>query len=98
MSDTETASPSEAGARGGRLYLNGATVMTTPTDRQLAVAREAGFSGIEARAERLIGAPGELGAAAALGGAGGVFSLNVLRTRLRPDGAPALDALQTART
>src|SRR5437870_5443515 len=58
MRDTDTASPSEVGVRGGRLYLNGATVMTTSTDRQLAVAREAGFSGIEARAERLTGAAG----------------------------------------
>ena len=36
------------------LFLNGATVMTTPTPRQLEVARAAGYQGIEARAERLL--------------------------------------------
>ena len=35
-------------------YLNGATIMTTSTPRSLEIAREAGFDGIEARAERLL--------------------------------------------
>src|SRR2546428_13639982 len=91
MRDTDPASPSEVGVRGGRLYLNGATVMTTSTDRQLAVAREAGFSGIEARAERLTGAAGELGAAVAPVRTDEGFSLNGVRLRLRPDGAPQLE-------
>src|SRR5437016_14136196 len=94
MRDTDTAPPSEVGVRGGRLYLNGATVMTTSTDRQLAVAREAGFSGIEARAERLTGAAGELGAAVALVRTDEVFSLNGVRLGLRPDGAPELETLE----
>src|SRR5436309_1485488 len=45
-------------------YLNGATIMTTPTPRSLAVAREAGFDGIEARAERLLDGSEELRATA----------------------------------
>jgi sugar phosphate isomerase/epimerase len=36
------------------IYLNGATLMTTPTQRVLAIAREAGYAGIEARTERLL--------------------------------------------
>jgi 2-keto-myo-inositol isomerase len=84
----------EIDARRGRLYLNGATVMTTSTDRQLEVAREAGFAGIEARAERLVGAPDELGVAAAAAGPGEVWSLNGVRLGLRPDGAPELEAVE----
>lgn len=36
-------------------FLNGATIMSTPTVEQMRVALEAGFAGIEARAERLLG-------------------------------------------
>jgi 2-keto-myo-inositol isomerase len=82
------------GARRGGLYLNGATVMTTPTDRQLVIAREAGFSGIEARAERLVGAADELRASVAAADHGEVWSLNGVRLGLRPDGAPELETLK----
>jgi 2-keto-myo-inositol isomerase len=72
------------------LYLNGATLMTTPTPRQLEVALKAGFSGIEARAERLRGRErrGELEAtAAALKEMGGrVLSLNGLGLQALPGG------------
>ena len=84
----------EIGARRGPLYLNGATVMTTPTERQLRVAREAGFAGIEARAERLVGAPEELGVAAATAGPGEVWSLNGVRLGLRRDGGPELETIE----
>ena len=36
------------------IYLNGATLMTTPTPRVIEIARESGYEGIEARAERLL--------------------------------------------
>src|SRR5260370_18707088 len=68
--------------------------MTAPTDRQVARAREAGCPGIEARAERLTGDAGELGAAVALVRPGEVFSLNGVRLGLRPDGAPELETLE----
>lgn len=72
------------------LYLNGATLMTTPTPRQLEVALKAGFSGIEARAERLRGREnrGELEAAvSALKEMGGeVLSLNGLGLQVLPGG------------
>jgi len=72
------------------LYLNGATLMTTPTPRQLEAALKAGFSGIEARAERLRGKEkrGELEAtAAALKAMGGrVLSLNSLGLQVLPGG------------
>ena len=42
----------EAGTTGG-CYLNGATIMTTPTARHIEIARAAGFDGVEVRAERL---------------------------------------------
>ena len=37
-----------------RIYLNGATIMTTSTARHIEVARAAGFDGVEVRAERLL--------------------------------------------
>jgi 2-keto-myo-inositol isomerase len=77
-----------------RPYLNGATLMTTPTDRQLAVAREAGYEGIEARAERLVDAPDELRAAAAAVRPGGVWSLNGVRLGLGADGAAERERLE----
>ncbi len=92
--DTDKGSPADIDARRGGLYLNGATVMTTPTDRQLEVARAAGFAGIEARAERLVGAPDELRIAVAAAGPGEVWSLNGVRLGLRPDGAPELPAIE----
>ena len=87
-------------------YLNGATIMTTPTPRSLALAREAGFDGIEARAERLLDDPDELRATRAASRPGEVWSLNGVRISLRPNGsldrdqlladlAPRLDACRT---
>ena len=37
---------------GSGVHLNGATIMTTPTDRHLQVARETGYAGVEVRAEQ----------------------------------------------
>ena len=48
------------------IYLNGATIMTTPTDRQVEIARRAGFDGVEVRSERLLEAPDEVRKAAAI--------------------------------
>jgi 2-keto-myo-inositol isomerase len=72
--------------RTGR-YLNGATIMTTPTPRSLEVARAAGYSGIEARAERLVAEPDELAATARAVRDGEVWSLNGVRIGLRLDGS-----------
>ena len=44
---------------GPAVYLNGATIMTTPTDRHVRIARETGYDGVEVRAERLLADPGE---------------------------------------
>ena len=44
--------------------LNGATIMTTSTARHIEIARAAGFDGVEVRAERLVGEPDAVGAAA----------------------------------
>jgi 2-keto-myo-inositol isomerase len=70
-----------------RVFLNGATIMTTPTDRSLVVARQAGFAGIEARAERLLVSPEEVRTAAKAVRDGEVWSLNGVRLSLHPDGA-----------
>jgi 2-keto-myo-inositol isomerase len=67
------------------LYLNGATIMTTSTARQVEVARATGFDGVEVRAERLLGAGEELRAAAAVIRPGEVWSLNGLQLQLRDD-------------
>ncbi len=69
-----------------RVFLNGATVMTTPTDRSLMVAKEAGFAGIEARAERLLVSPDEVRTAAKAVRDGEVWSVNGVRLSLHPDG------------
>lgn len=64
--------------------------MTTPTARSLLVARQAGFAGIEARAERLLVSDDEVRAVAKTVRDGEVWSLNGVRLALLPDGA--LDA------
>jgi 4-hydroxyphenylpyruvate dioxygenase len=69
------------------LYLNGATIMTTPTGRHLQVARETGYDGVEVRAERLLDAPDELAGAARVVRQGEVWSLNGIQLQLRPDGS-----------
>lgn len=75
------------------LFLNGATVMTTPTPRQLEVARATGYQGIEARAERLLGDPAEVVATAARVQPGEVWSLNGVRLSLGAEGAMDRDSL-----
>jgi sugar phosphate isomerase/epimerase len=75
-------------------YLNGATIMTTSTPRSLEVARDAGFEGIEARAERLLMEPDELVAASRAVRDGEVWSLNGVRIGLRPDGSLDREGLE----
>lgn len=74
-------------------YLNGATIMTTPTPRSLEIARDVGFDGIEARAERLLTDADELRQTSRAVGAGEVWSLNGIRISLRPDGSLDRDQL-----
>jgi 2-keto-myo-inositol isomerase len=70
----------------GTVYLNGATLMTTSTPRVLEIARESGYAGIEARAERLLEGPAEVRAAAAVAQPGEVLTLNGVALTVRPDG------------
>ena len=74
-----------------RVYLNGATIMTTPTARHIEVARSVGFDGVEVRAERLLAsddpeqaveARAELNAAANIVRPGEVWSLNGIQFQL----------------
>lgn len=67
-------------------YLNGATIMTTPTPIQLEMARDVGFFGIEARAERLLVDPVEVSATSRAVHPGEVWSLNGVRIGLFADG------------
>jgi len=68
------------------IYLNGATLMTTPTDRVVAIARETGYAGIEARAERLLKDPAEVRATVHLVRPAEVFTLNGVALTLQADG------------
>jgi 2-keto-myo-inositol isomerase len=68
------------------VYLNGATLMTTATQRVLEIARDAGYRGIEARSERLLQDAAEVEATARLARPGEVFTLNGVALTLRPDG------------
>ncbi|HLA16904.1 MAG TPA: sugar phosphate isomerase/epimerase [Candidatus Limnocylindrales bacterium] len=68
------------------LYLNGATIMTTPTVRHIEISRLAGFDGVEVRAERLLEAPDELAEAAAIVRPGEVWSLNGIQLQLAANG------------
>ena len=77
-----------------KIYLNGATLMTTPTNKVLDVARAAGYSGIEARAERLLEDAAEVRSAAALARRGEVLTLNGVRLSLRDDGRVDREALE----
>lgn len=72
-------------ATGPGVFLNGATIMSTPTARHIVIARATGFDGVEVRAERLLGAPDELAEAAAVVRPGEVWSLNGIQLQLRPD-------------
>ena len=78
-----------------RRFLNGATIMSTSTPRQLSIARDAGFDGIEARAERLLTDASEVAAtAAALREPGEVWSLNGIRIGLDAGGRLERTALE----
>ncbi|HEY0493636.1 MAG TPA: sugar phosphate isomerase/epimerase [Candidatus Dormibacteraeota bacterium] len=70
----------------GKVYLNGATLMTTPTRRVLEIARGAGYAGIEARAERLLEDDAEVQATAEIARGQEVLTLNGVRLTLREDG------------
>ena len=71
---------------GSGVHLNGATIMTTPTDRQLQIARETGYDGVEVRAERLLADPAEVTAAAGIVRRSEVWSLNGIQLQLTPGG------------
>ncbi|TMD42013.1 MAG: sugar phosphate isomerase/epimerase [Chloroflexi bacterium] len=77
----------------GAIYLNGATLMTTPTERVLALAREAGYAGIEARAERLLQDSAEVRATAEIARPNEVLSLNGIALTLRSDGRMRRDLI-----
>jgi 2-keto-myo-inositol isomerase len=68
------------------VYLNGATLMTTTTPRVLEIAREIGYAGIEARAERLLLDPSEIRATADEARPNEILTLNGVALTVRPDG------------
>ena len=68
------------------IYLNGATLMTTPTQRVVEIARETGYMGIEARAERLLRDAAEVRATAEIVRPREVLTLNGVALTVRPDG------------
>src|SRR5258706_15973359 len=71
---------------GGGVHLNGATIMTTPTDRHLQIARETGYDGVEVRAERLLADAAEVAIAADIVRPSEVWSLNGIQLQLTPEG------------
>jgi 2-keto-myo-inositol isomerase len=83
------------GSSADRRYLNGATIMSMPTLRQLEIARETGYDGIEARAERLLTDAAEVANAAAGVRPGEVLSLNGIRIGLQADGTLLRDELES---
>jgi 2-keto-myo-inositol isomerase len=68
------------------IYLNGATIMTTATPRSIEIARETGYTGIEARTERLLEDATEVRATAGMVRPGDVLSLNGVALTVQPDG------------
>lgn len=68
------------------IYLNGATVMTTPTPRSLEIARETGYAGIEARAERLLNDVAEVRASAGIVQPRDILTLNGIALTVQADG------------
>jgi len=68
------------------IYLNGATVMTTATQRSLEIARETGYSGIEARTERLLNDAAEVRATAGIVRPKEVLTLNGVALTVQADG------------
>ena len=77
------------------LHLNGATIMTTPTDTHVRIARDSGYAGVELRAERLLApdANAELRAAVSIIREGEVWSLNGIQINVHADGALRRDLL-----
>ena len=71
------------------IYLNGATLMTTPTPRVLEIARETGYAGIEARAERLLKDAAEVRATAGMVRPRDVLTLNGVALTVQADGRMA---------
>lgn len=67
-------------------HLNGATIMTTPTERHVRIARQTGYAGVEVRAERLLEDADEVAAAVAIVRPGEVWSLNGIQLQLTPEG------------
>jgi 2-keto-myo-inositol isomerase len=78
-----------------KIYLNGATLMTTPTQRVLEIARAAGYAGIEARAERLLKDDAEVQATAEIARPQEVLTLNGVRLTLRDDGKVDRETLES---
>jgi 2-keto-myo-inositol isomerase len=78
------------------LHLNGATIMTTRTEALLEIARDAGYVGVEIRAERLLGpdATAELSATAGAVRPGEVWSLNGIQIKVGADGTLRRDLLE----
>jgi 2-keto-myo-inositol isomerase len=68
------------------IYLNGATLMTTPTQRVLEIARETGYTGIEARAERLLKDAAEVRATAEMVRPRDALTLNGVALTVQADG------------
>jgi 2-keto-myo-inositol isomerase len=68
------------------IYLNGATLMTTPTPRVIQVARDMGYAGIEARAERLLIDAAEVRMTADIVRPREVLTLNGVALTVRADG------------
>jgi len=68
------------------IYLNGATLMTTLTPRVIEIARETGYAGIEARAERLLKDGAEVRITAAMVRPKEVLTLNGVALTVQADG------------
>src|ERR1700694_3268836 len=68
------------------IYLNGGTLMTTPTQRVLEIARETGYAGIEARAERLLKDAAEVRATTTIVRPKDVLTLNGVALTVQADG------------
>jgi hypothetical protein len=67
------------------VHLNGATIMATPTDRHLRIAREIGYEGVEVRAERLLAAPEEVASSADIVRPSEVWSPKGIQLQLTPE-------------
>ena len=77
------------------VYLNGATLMTTPTQRVLEIARDTGYAGIEARAERLVTDRAEVRATAEVARPKDILTLNGVALTVRADGRVDRQLLET---